>query len=93
MPPLAEAAAAALQLPRLLLRTREPPDSLSPGLLPAAAQQQGGGTTAVDPAIDQAQDLAPLVGFFLSLTLTSLCFWRLAAFTTAALKYRWQRPK
>lgn len=69
------------------LRTREP-DSTSPGLLPP---QESGVT--VDPAIDQAQDLAPLVGFFLSLLLTSLCFWRLAAFTIAALKYRWQRPK
>lgn len=48
---------------------------------------------AIDPAIDQAQDLAPLVGFFLSVTLTSLCFWRLAVFTILSLKYRWERPK
>lgn len=62
---------------------------VGPGLLPSQAP----GPPAPNPAIDQAQDLAPLVGFFLSLTLTALCFWRLAGFVIAALKYRWQRPK
>lgn len=65
------------------------PTDVGPGILPS----QEPGTPAANPAIDQAQGLAPLVGFFLSLTLTALCFWRLAGFTMAALKYRWQRPK
>ena len=65
------------------------PTDVGPGILPS----QEPGTPAANPAIDQAQDLAPLVGFFLSLTLTALCFFRLAGFTMAALKYRWQRPK
>lgn len=65
-------------------------DAVAHGLLP---EHTVDGAQTIDPAIDKAQNLAPLVGFFLSVTLTSLCFWRLAVFTILALKYRWQRPK
>lgn len=79
-------------LPSFALRDHGVPNDVNPGLLPQQPAP-GPGDLAPNPAIDQAQDLAPLVGFFLSLTLTFLCFWRLALFTTAALKYQWQRPK
>lgn len=79
-------------LPSFGLRDHSMPNDVSPGLLPPQPPPSDG-VMAPDPAIDQAEDLAPLVGFFLSLTLTFLCFWRLALFTTAALKYQWQRPK
>lgn len=67
------------------------PDAVGRGLL--LPEHTVDGVQSIDPAIDKAQNLAPLVGFFLSVTLTSLCFWRLAVFTILALKYRWERPK
>ncbi|EWM24150.1 hypothetical protein Naga_101795g2 [Nannochloropsis gaditana] len=31
----------------------------------------------------------PLLGFFITLSLSALCFWRLVVFTSVALRYRW----
>ncbi len=84
-----------------LLRTQITPatDAITPARLlqaaAAAAAAVGGSSSsaALDPAIAQAQDLAPLIGFFLSLFLTCACFWRLSVFVTASLKYRWDRPQ